>query len=95
MAYSSGDASASRAAHSNAPIVVASEGHQEGGGRVKAIVFGGCVASPAAPLGARAPGWSGPARPSATTGNCRPPQKIVRNFGGLYICGHITVGHRI
>jgi hypothetical protein len=44
-AYASGDAGASRAAHANLITVDprASEAHQEGGGRVKSIVFGGCV----------------------------------------------------
>lgn len=47
-AYASGDANASRVAHAN-PITVdprASEAHQEGGGRVKSIVFGGCMCHP-------------------------------------------------
>ncbi|EOD09067.1 hypothetical protein EMIHUDRAFT_216904 [Emiliania huxleyi CCMP1516] len=42
-AFATGDINASRAAHA-APVVVdprASEAHQEGGGRVKSIVFGG------------------------------------------------------
>ena len=45
-AFATGDINASRAAHA-APVVVdprASEAHQEGGGRVKSIVFGGCAA---------------------------------------------------
>jgi len=73
VAYASGDASASRAAHATTPIVVASEGHQEGGGRVKAIVFGGCVAAPL-PWAARGT-LAAPARPrfSAATGQLSLP----------------------
>ena len=42
-AYKAGDVEASHAAHSAQGGVKATEDHIEAGGRVKSIVFGGCV----------------------------------------------------
>ena len=45
-AYTLGNAEASRIAHSQ-PQDVAHEAHLESGGRIKSLVFGGCVRQPA------------------------------------------------